>query len=257
MEYNLIPPCKKLESHINHFWVCTWDAPLEKPNTTYYVVGSSLSEIVFAFNGNEKNSSFLFSAIQGHTHLANQYPVDEFHHLIGVAFYSYAIPNFFNIPATELNEKFMPLNTFLGKEGILLNEKIETASSTKERIDVLSEYFKSLLNQPKMEDLLITKAIKAIKNGNGNLKIEPLAYDFGLSQKQFNRRFKQYSGFNPKTYSRVIRFESVIKQHPTSSSLTEIAHENGYFDQAHFNNEFKLFTGFNPKDFWNLSDDDI
>ena len=242
MKYNLIPPCKELENHISHFWVCTWYPPLEKPNTTYYVVGSSLSEIVFAFNGNNKDSSFLFSAIQG---------------LIGVAFYSYAVPSFFNIPASELNEKFVPLSTFLGKEGILLNEEIKTASSTEKRFDILSEYFKSLLHVPKLEDPLIIKAIKAIKKGNGNLKIEPLAKDFGLSQKQFNRRFKQYSGFNPKTYSRVIRFESVIKQHPTSSSLTEIAHENGYFDQAHFNNEFKLFTGFNPKDFWNLSEEDI
>ncbi|WP_271406824.1 helix-turn-helix domain-containing protein [Tenacibaculum soleae] len=255
MKYNLIPPCKELENHISHFWVCTWDKPLERPNTTYYVVGSSLSEIVFAFNGNCKDSSFLFSAIQGHTHLANQYPVDEFHHLIGVAFYSYAVPNFFNIPATELNEKFLPLDMFLGKEGTILNKKITLSSTTKERIDILSKYFKSLLQQPKMEDLLITKAIKAIKDSNGDLKIKALANDFGLSQKQFNRRFKQFSGFNPKTYSRVIRFESVLKQHPTTSSLTEIAHENGYFDQAHFNNEFKLFTGLSPKDFWNLAED--
>lgn len=257
MEYNLIPPCKELENYISHFWVCTWEVPIEKPNTTYYVVGSSLAEFVFAFDGKSKDSNFLFSAVQGHTHLANQYPVDEFHHLIGVAFYSYAVPSFFNIPATELNEKFIDLHTFLGYEGNLLNEKITITSSTEGRIDILSEYFKSLLQKSKMEDPLIIKAIKAIKNSNGNLKIEVLANDFGLSQKQFTRRFKQFSGFTPKTYSRVLRFESVIKQHPTTSSLTEIAHKNGYFDQAHFNNEFKLFTGFNPKDFWNLSDDDI
>lgn len=254
MKYTTILPSEELKDLISHFWVCTWDAPLEKPNNTYYVVGSSLAEIVFAFNGGSKNSSFLFSAIQGHTHLANQYPVEGFYHLIGVSFHSYAIPCFFNIPATELNEKFMPLSKFLGNEGTILNEKFAMASSTEERINMLSDYFKSLLRQPKMEDPLITKAIKAIKNSNGNSKIEALSKEFGLSQKQFNRRFKEFSGFNPKTYSRVIRFESVIKQHPTTSSLTEIAYENGYFDQAHFNNEFKLFTGFNPKDFWNLSE---
>jgi len=257
MKYNLISPCTELKNHISHFWVCTWEAPLKKPNTTYYVVGSSLSEIVFAFSGNEKGAQLLFSAIQGHTHLANKYPVDEFHHLIGVAFHSYALPSFFNIPATELNEKFIPLNTFLGHEGGILNDNISKASSTKERIDILSEYFSSLLQKTKMEDPLIIKAIKVIKNSNGNSKIEALAKEFGLSQKQFNRRFKQFSGFNPKTYSRVIRFESVIKNYPTKNSLTQFAYDNGYFDQAHFNNEFKLFTGFNPKDFWNLSDDDI
>ncbi|ABZ96561.1 Hypothetical protein LEPBI_I0419 [Leptospira biflexa serovar Patoc strain 'Patoc 1 (Paris)'] len=33
-------------------------------------------------------------------------------------------------------------------------------------------------------------------------------------------------------------------------NLTEIAHNNGFFDQSHFNKELKLFTGKSPKTFF-------
>ena len=34
------------------------------------------------------------------------------------------------------------------------------------------------------------------------------------------------------------------------TSLTDLAYENEYFDQAHFIKEFKEFTGLTPKDFF-------
>jgi AraC-like DNA-binding protein len=34
------------------------------------------------------------------------------------------------------------------------------------------------------------------------------------------------------------------------TSLTDLAYENEYFDQAHFIKEFKEFTGITPKEFY-------
>ncbi|MDF9797896.1 AraC-like DNA-binding protein [Catalinimonas alkaloidigena] len=257
MKYEIIQPNEQLRDFISHFWVGTWDATTQKPNTQYYVVASSLTEITFAFAGESKQSDLLFSTFQGHTHLAGQFSVAGFYHLIGIAFYSYAIPAFFHIPASEVNKEFISLHTFLGPEGAVLNERIALASSTQQRINILSDYFISRLKKQRLEDVRITQAIQLINESNGRIAIENLARHFCLSHKQFYRRFKAFTGFSPKMYSRIIRFESVIHNYPRLSSLTETAYRHGYYDQAHFIHEFKSFTGFSPTEFWKLSNEAI
>lgn len=255
MEYLIVPPCEELKDVVRHFWIGTWDIHSQKPNRTYYVIANSLTEITFAFSSNAKHSELLFSAIQGHTHLPKQFSVTGFYHLLGVAFHSYAIPSLFNIPALELNKEFISLDTFLGPEGRILTEKIALAANTQERIQILSNYFISVLSKQRLEDKLIVNAIKEIKESNGKLKINTLANNFCLSQKQFTRRFKEFSGFSPKMYSRIIRFESTIQSYSNLSNLTDITYANGYYDQAHFIHDFKAFTGYNPTQFWKIGEE--
>lgn len=255
MDYSIIKPCKELKNIISHFWVSTWDANNQAPNAMYYIIATSLTEITFAFSGFAKHDKLLFSIVQGHTQSPLQIPVDGFYHLIGVSLYSYAIPALFKVPSFDLNQEFIPVSTFLGNDGNLLNEKIALAATTGQRIEILSDYFKSLLKNQRLKDERMVKAIQEIKNSNGNPRIIDLASKSFLSQKQFNRRFKEFSGFNPKVYTRIIRLESAIKHFPNSQSLTELALSTGYYDQAHFIREFKELTGFSPKEFWKLSED--
>ena len=37
-------------------------------------------------------------------------------------------------------------------------------------------------------------------------------------------------------------------------SLTELAYDNGYFDQSHFIHDFRSMTGLTPKQFFNECD---
>ncbi len=253
MKYAIVPPCDTLRDFISHFWVGTWE-PGHQPVNDYYIIASSMTEIVFAFNETSHYSDLLFSSVQGHTHLPNTIKVANYNHLIGVSFHSYAIPFLFGISPTELSREFISLDTFLGLEGNLLSEKIALANTTNQRIKILSDHFISALNKSKQGDTLIIGAINEIKKHQGIIKVEKLAESFHLSQKQFTRRFKSFSGFNPKMYSRITRFESMINQYPTTGNLTDTAYANGYFDQAHFIHEVKAFTGFNPKAFWQLSE---
>lgn len=255
MKYTTIPPCKELKDLVRHYWVGTWDVQVGHGNSTHYVVANSSTEITFAFSGDYENSELLFSAVQGHTHLPDQFSVPAFYHLIGVSFYSYAIPLLFGISPTELAKEFISLTTLLGTEGAILNEKIAKAHSTPERIDILASYFLSCLKNTRPIDPLIVQAMKEIKQLRGNVRVGSLADQFCLSQKQFGRRFKAFSGFNPKVYARIIRFESVLASYPSGGNFTDLAYENGYYDQAHFIHELETFTGFKPKEFWKLSEE--
>lgn len=254
MKYRIIPPCDELKGVISHFWAATWDAKSRAPNMVYYIIANTLTNITFAFDSANKHSELLFSAIEGHTHLPQQLPVAGFYHLTGVSVHSYALPFLFNTPSSDLSNKFLSLTTFLGHEGSVLNEKTALANSIDRRIEILSKYFIALLKEQGKEDRLMTNAVKEIRKYNGYIKVMKMAADFNLSQRQFNRRFKEFSGFNPKMYARIARFESIIKNYSSLSALTELSHSKGYYDQAHFNHEFKAFTGFKPKDFWKLND---
>jgi AraC-like DNA-binding protein len=254
LNYQVIAPCKELEEIVSYFWVGTWDQESLISNQKYYIIANYLTEISFAFSGIEKNDELLFSVVQGHTHTPTQLPVDRYNHVIGVSLYSFAIPTLFNISALELNEEFISLTTFLGKDGDILNERMASASTIEQRIKILSNYFISLKKNQKTDDERLIKSIQVINKFNGNLKIKDLANDFFLSNKQFKRRFKEFSGFNPKMYARIVRLESAINHFQEFSSLSELALHSGYYDQAHFIRDFRGLTGFSPLEFWNLSE---
>jgi AraC-like DNA-binding protein len=253
MSYTIIPPCEELKDFISHFWVAEWDESVQYTDSTYYLTANSVTEFVFAFRGKSHQQEFLFSSVQGQTSHHGQFLAGNFFTMFGVSLFSYTVPFFFHLPASELNNQFMSPETLLGKQGRIVNERIAAATGTSERIQILTEFFKSQLTKPKFEDKLITKAIQYVKNQNGNLNIAVLSSDTCLSQKQFERRFKAYSGFNPKLYARIIRFEHFLKHRTRYSTLTEAACASGYYDQAHFIHEFKTFAGFSPNKFFALS----
>ncbi|UKN02272.1 AraC family transcriptional regulator [Paracrocinitomix mangrovi] len=254
MKYEIIQPCDQLKDLISHFWIGTWENS-QKANSIHYIIASSLTEITFAFKDDKKNSELLFTSIQGQTDQPNQHAVENYNHLVGVAFYSHAFPYMFNIPASELNNEYLSLDTFLGYNGRILEEKIVSAVSTEQRIRILSEFFISLLQKQKFEDELVMNVIGSLKKSNGDVKMIDIASEFKISQKQLTRRFKTFTGFNPKVYSRIIRFESVVKNYPRVQNFTELSYLNNYYDQAHFIHEFKTLSGFTPKDFWKLSEE--
>jgi AraC-like DNA-binding protein len=253
MIYSIKAPCTELRGVVSYFWVGSWDASIGNPNNTHYVIANRLTEITFAFNGKEPDSDLVFSTIQGHTHHPKKTIVPEFYHLIGVSFNSFALQRTFKTPAIELSNESMSIETFLGSKGRMLNDMIASPNTTEKRIKIVSDFLIAMLDEKAQSDHLILSSIADINNSHGGLRIEELAEKYCLSEKQFSRRFKYSTGFSPKVFSRITRFDAAISNHENSSNLTELAQKLGYFDQSHFNSEFKSFSGFSPKDFWKLN----
>ena len=124
---------------------------------------------------------------------------------------------------------------------------------TVEPCEELADFFKAKLADAPFNDKLIIKAVKRIRQCHGNISIEKLSHEFCYSQKQFNRRFKEYDCFNPKLFARIIRFESALKNCGSHTNLTGTAYDYGYYDQAHFVRDFKIFAGYSPNKFFELS----
>ena len=72
------------------------------------------------------------------------------------------------------------------------------------------------------------------------------------NRRQLTRKYSSTIGVSPKQLSKIIRIQNTLKTLLTKdvTSLTELAYENEYFDQAHFIKDFKEFTGLTPKEFY-------
>ncbi|MCL1668344.1 helix-turn-helix transcriptional regulator [Elizabethkingia ursingii] len=85
-------------------------------------------------------------------------------------------------------------------------------------------------------------------NNNPVLSLDRLSKELKISETTLFRLFKDNMGQNPKSYLKTLRFRNVLQNLLVSNySLTEVAYQNQYYDQAHFINDFKKFTGLSPK----------
>ena len=60
---------------------------------------------------------------------------------------------------------------------------------------------------------------------------------------------KDEMGMSPKQLAKIVRFQTAVSalNDPNERTLTQIAADLGYFDQAHFVHDFKSYTGLTPK----------
>jgi AraC-like DNA-binding protein len=70
----------------------------------------------------------------------------------------------------------------------------------------------------------------------------------GLSHRRFAQIFHDQVGLTPKSFSRVQRFQRVLRKVHRLPSIdwADVALECGYYDQAHFIHDFQTFSGFTP-----------
>ena len=74
-----------------------------------------------------------------------------------------------------------------------------------------------------------------------------LAAETGFSVRYIQKLFLNYVGISPNSFYSVQRFNKSLELvRSAEMSLTNIAYECGYYDQAHFIREFRSYTGLTP-----------
>jgi AraC-like DNA-binding protein len=80
-------------------------------------------------------------------------------------------------------------------------------------------------------------------------RVETLADDLGLSERQLRRRCHAAVGYGPKTLQRVLRFRRFLEAVDAAGArpdLARLAFQAGYADQAHLTNECTRLAGMPP-----------
>ncbi len=247
--YEVVFPDKALKEFVSHFWFTRWNTGIQE-YINYHSTANTNTELVFAF---EPGKQSVFSTLQGHTANYDCIETGGFSEMFGVSLYAHAIPYFFGVSASELVNQLIELNEIIRSDAEVIAYRLANSNSFNKRVEIMAQYLKSKFDPSRKTDVPIINAIRKIRELRGQVSIENLAKESLLSQKQFERRFKNFSGFNPKLYSRILRFESSLWPYKDDTSFTDKALDLGYYDQAHFINDFKQFSGFSPTNYTPIS----
>ncbi|MFO7448209.1 MAG: helix-turn-helix domain-containing protein [Ignavibacteriaceae bacterium] len=255
MKYYTIQPSPALAQFVRFFWVFENEGTPEKPYI-YRSMADGCAELIFHYKGsfNEIAGKGLERSPLSHIHSQSttyrEFVTSERFGIFGVYLYPYAIPYLFSLPSTDFNNLMPDLDTIWSRDAKELEENIMLAANNFNRVKILSDFIAKKIYACKIKDSAVQHSIKYIIHSGATEKVSSLSEKYNLSQRQYERKFKEYSGFSPKLFSRIIRFQSTLKEYGKNRTLTEIASKCGYFDQSHFNREFKLFSGCLPKEYF-------
>jgi AraC-like DNA-binding protein len=254
MRYFSIPPPASLARFVRCFWV------LESDDAGYVhrSMAEVCSEMVFHYKGlftelkDDGKSVPSFSAgIQTQSDQIKRFSIHESFGIFGVYFFPYTFSLLTRTSATGVVNSMMDLNTLFGREGSELEERMMLACDNHERVAIITSFLELRLSLDMHECNPIFSAIQHVMNVKGDIRVRQIADQFAFSERQFERKFKNYAGFSPKLFSRIVRFHAACSQYNTPyKSLAEIALDCGYYDQSHFIHEFKQFSGHHPKSYF-------
>jgi len=171
--------------------------------------------------------------------------------VLGVHFKPGGAFPFLGVPAGELHNLEVPLDVLWGSGADELRERALSARSTEARFRVLEE---SLLARARTlaRHAAVAFALRELGEVPNARTVAAVAGAVGLSQRRFIDRFRDEVGLTPKLFSRVRRFQEVIRLvHPVRTvDWTDVALSCGYFDQAHFIHDFRAFSGMSPTEYF-------
>jgi len=214
-----------------------------------YVENSSISykgknEIQF-----EKNDIF----ITGQVTQSYDFEYHSNTRLIGFGFYPHTAHLFIQDSVFQFTDNICHLTTLFSCSDILENLREQTKIEVK--IYMLQQFILNRIRMKKYKDKkhnYLTFILKEMYNNNGQFDITKAQSDLNISKRYIQFLFKEYVGMPPLLYSKIIRFlNSIDIYQKRNISLTDLAHDLGYYDQSHFIRDINRFTGVAPKKYFN------
>jgi AraC-like DNA-binding protein len=133
-----------------------------------------------------------------------------------------------------------------------LENKISKAKDMNERSRILQSFLYAILCKTQVEAAPVVECcLKEIQLAKGLISVEDLSYKTGVSNRQLLRQFDHFVGLSPKEFARITKFLhslNTLAKRP-ADSLTSIAYQSGYYDQAHFIRDFKEYSGLTPGEY--------
>ncbi len=96
-------------------------------------------------------------------------------------------------------------------------------------------------------DDAVARAVRRIRESGGQMRIESVARDAGVGLRSLQTRFRRAVGLTPKEFSRLMRLQATLRALDAGdATLTDVALDHGFADQAHATRELRRVTGLAP-----------
>jgi AraC-like DNA-binding protein len=158
---------------------------------------------------------------------------------------------FLGPPAHELADSHIDLEAIWGRTAAEMREQLSEISSPTHRLLLLEKLLMSRLSCQQQHHSAVALALDRFAQAGGRTRTRELARQASLSQKRFIDVFRSEVGLSPKLFNRVVRFQRVLTTVHAGSApdWTQLALDNGYFDQSHLIRDFLAFSGLSPVDY--------
>lgn len=257
MDYNTYAPRTHLADFVKCYW--TLEAPKETKPTKQKIVPDGCMEMIF-HNGDlfkqyltaEKfiiqPRCFVFGQITNSLAIEPMGTTGIF----AVRFFPNGFIPFASIPISAMENRAVPLQELFGLDGEQLAQNMLKASTHSEKIEIIETFLMQQIVVPAAIDRVAKQSVEVIMQLKGQLSVSELTNQIQINRRQLERKFASVIGLSPKQLAKIIRLQTTLKMlaNKEFTSLTSLAHEGSYYDQAHFIKDFKEFTGLSPKQFY-------
>jgi AraC-like DNA-binding protein len=166
----------------------------------------------------------------------------------------HALKTLFGINASVLSNGHAELDEFSTHD---LSAQLLEAGTEQDRVTCLLNFLAAKLREENTRDRLIEESLRLIHRHIDSIRVKFLLETLCISERHFERRFRQTVGVSARSYIRIRRFNEAVRLIKAGQyqKLTDLAHTLGYYDQSHFIRDVKTFSGMTPKDI-SLKEDD-
>lgn len=234
------PPSPALSGLVELYWYYAGWAP---GHARERLLPSGSMELIFDLTDETRGDAFLVGAQSGAVEIDTSKPQT----LLGVHFKPGGAFAFLKPPAHAFRDEEVTLADVWGglardlREQFLASREPE-AMFRRLEATLLRQRVRDLDRHPAVEYAL--RAFQAPLAASAT----DVGDATGLSSRRFIELFKQQVGLTPKLFSRIRRFQHVLRttQPRAEVDWADVALECGYFDQAHFIHDFRAFSGLTP-----------
>lgn len=254
--YNEYQPCELLAPYVDKYWEFKGEPEygmrinILPDGCTDFIF--TLGEVATPTNGSlvmQPYRSYFIGPMKAYTELVTY---TKTVHMLGIRFLPCGLSRFAKFPLHEFTNQRISTCDIESPFDPYFTERLCETLHLLDRIRLIEDFLIKKLDKSTLTtDRQIIHAVNQINRYNGKLPIHSLLDDISLCQRQFERKFKQYTGFTPKEYSRIMKFKNAIDLLRTSSydNLLSVAINSGYYDVPHLSKEIKRLSGSNATTF--------
>ncbi len=195
-----------------------------------------------------RNKNVNHLTLYGQTIKPNDLTITDDFTLIAYFLNPNALTSLFGIDAKELTDVCMELAFFKQAKASNLQEQLLNTQMLNYRLDLLDNFIINLAGNATPINNKTEFAIKVISQSTGQISLQNIQWELGITERTLQRIFDANVGISPKMYSRICQFQSAFQKinQVQFSKISDIAYEHGYADQSHFTRVFKEFTNITP-----------